>query len=404
MSGADHAERLVRTWAQHLRSGGSTPWAAWPAVAPASSGDVLTGPLPGAAQLEVVRRLAAARDRLPGRLEREDFTCLADTVLSGSGPGRGLGELPVTGPDLAPAGFGPRAVDPADVPEEELIRVCVGVLADLLPVTVPPPVAAPGRHPRRRPRRRRPWRRAFRLVGAPDDVESLRTSLAARGLVEGGRSPRVLVVGTDVEAMMRQVWTARVRAGGDTRWQRLWSRAAGRDTLPVRIDLPRVADHWARRVGAHKVHLVLGRDLDSVHCAAGEALGLPDLAVHIGHPAVPPWSSASVDLLRRLNAVLNIRLDLVRADALRDGVLPDLLADSGDGQDDPLRAPDRYREWSRGRAAGIAKDLATCGYAVHGSLEDLAPGIDDASPGTPVRTDVLAVAIRACLRAAGAEE
>ena len=70
MTGADHAERLVRTWAQHLRSGGSTPWAAWPAVAPASSGDVLTGPLPGAAQLEVVRRLAAARDRAPIRSGR----------------------------------------------------------------------------------------------------------------------------------------------------------------------------------------------------------------------------------------------------------------------------------------------------------------------------------------------
>ncbi len=401
MTGPDPTDRLVRSWVQHLRSGGSTAWGAWPGAAPASSGDVFTGPLPGAAQLEVVRRLAAARDRLPAAsADRVDFTRLADTVLGGSGPGRGLGELPVTGPDAAATRFGPRAVDPADVPEEELIRVCVGVLADLLPVTTPPSVAAPGR----RRRRRRPWRRAFRLVGAPDHVESLRASLAARGLVEGGRSPRALVVGTDVEAMMRQVWTARVRAGGDTRWQRLWSRAAGRDTLPVRIDLPRVADHWTRRVGAGRVHLVLGRDHDAVHRAAGEALGLPDLAVHIGHPAVPPWSSASVDLLRRLNAVLNIRLDLVRADALRDGVLPDLLADSGDGQDDPLRAPDRYREWSRGRAAGIAKDLATCGYAVHGNLEDLAPCSDDAAPGTPVRSDVLAVAIRACLRAAGAEE
>lgn len=404
MTGADPAERLVRTWVQHLRSGGSTPWVAWTGAAPAPSDDVFTGPLPGAAQLEVVRRLAAARDRLPGNLEREDFTRLADTVLTGSGPGRGLGELPVSGHDTAPAGFGPRAVDPGDVPEEELIRVCVGVLVDLLPVITPPRVAAPGQRPGRRPRRRRPWRRAFRLVGAPDDAESLRRSLAARGLVEGGRSPRVLVVGTDVEAMMRQVWAARVRAGGDPRWQRLWSRAAGRDTLPVRIDLPRVADHWARRVGTDKVHLVLGRDLDAVHRAAGEALGLPDLAVHVGHPAVPPWSSASVDLLRRLNAVLNIRLDPVRAEALRDGVLPGLLADPNDGGDHALRAPDRYREWSRGRAAGITKDLATCGYAVHGSLEDLAPGAGEASPGTPVRTDVLAVAIRACLRAAGAEE
>ena len=54
----------ARTWVAHLRSGGTTPWAQWlrspgPGAEHRAEHD---GPVPGAAQLELVRRLAEAQD------------------------------------------------------------------------------------------------------------------------------------------------------------------------------------------------------------------------------------------------------------------------------------------------------------------------------------------------------
>jgi hypothetical protein len=179
----------------------------------------------------------------------------------------------------------------------------------------------------------------------------------------------------------------------------MWSRAVGRDEVPARIDLPRVAGHWADRVGSQRVHLVVAGDQPGLHRAAADALGLSDLAVDTGRAAVPPYSPAAVDVLRRLNAVLSIRVDASRAQLLRDRVLPRLLQGSGGSG---LQAPERYRDWSKMRAAGIQDRLAAEGYAVHGNLDDLVPGHDDVTPGNPVRSDVLDTALRACLRAAEA--
>jgi hypothetical protein len=179
----------------------------------------------------------------------------------------------------------------------------------------------------------------------------------------------------------------------------MWSRAVGHDEVPVRIDLPRVAGHWADRVGSQRVHLVVAGDQAGLHRAAADALGLSDLAVDTGRAAVPLYSPAAVDVLRRLNAVLSIRVDASRAQLLRDRVLPRLLqGPDGSG----LQAPERYRDWSKQRAVGIQNRLSAEGYAVHGNLDDLVPGHDDVTPGNPVRSDVLDTALRACLRAAEA--
>ena len=58
--GPDYAQ-TVWSWTEHLRAGGSTPWTAW--VASGSGRDARVPPArnaPGAAQLELARRLAEA--------------------------------------------------------------------------------------------------------------------------------------------------------------------------------------------------------------------------------------------------------------------------------------------------------------------------------------------------------
>ena len=61
-----------------------------------------------------------------------DLGGLADRVLATAAPGRGLLDVPLPWPD-APRRFGTPPMDPAQLPEEELIRLAVGVLAHLLP-------------------------------------------------------------------------------------------------------------------------------------------------------------------------------------------------------------------------------------------------------------------------------
>jgi hypothetical protein len=383
----------ARSWVRHLRTGGSTGWQAWlsdprpgtPAADGADADGADDERLPGAAQAELVRRLAECWSG-DGNL---DFGALADRVLHRSTPGRGLGDLPLVAD--GGASHGPVAVDPEAVPEEELLRICVGVLADLLTEADPP--AGPGRA---EAPRRRPWHPAFRLVGAPLDVAVLRASLAARGLVEGGRRPRVLVAARDLDTAMRQVWTAAAHGGAEMRWRRIWARARTRDALPARADIPRVAARWAGEVGSHRVHLLVARDTAALHDAAASALGLPRLPVRADSSVVPPYPPEAVDLLRRLNAVLGVRLEPDRAQHLREQVLPALLGTP----DGALRAPRRYRRWARQRAAAVPERLAAGGYAVHGNLGDLVPGDARDVPGNPVRGCVLDTALRACLRAA----
>jgi hypothetical protein len=126
-------------------------------------------------------------------------------------------------------------------------------------------------------------------------------------------------------------------------------------------------------------------------------LGLPRLPVRADSSVVPLYPPEAVDLLRRLNAVLGVRLAPDRAQLLREQVLPGLIGTRDDGA---LRAPRRYRRWARQRAAAAPERLAAGGYAVHGNLGDLVPGDVRDVPGNPVRGCVLDTALRACLRAA----
>lgn len=130
--------RAAWSWVDHLRRGGSTPWLDWVArdAGAAADGTLPGDPLPGAAELELVRRLA---ERAPATLPPAAFERLAEVVLSRSGPGRGLPQLPLLWPANAPARVGAPPVDPATVPEGELVRVGVGALTDLLLGSETPP-------------------------------------------------------------------------------------------------------------------------------------------------------------------------------------------------------------------------------------------------------------------------
>ena len=102
-------------WIAHLREGGTTPWRDWSSFSADDQGRYL----PGAQQLELLRRLNLAGHPSPALVER---------VLAASAPGRGRPDLELVGVDETRR-FGPPAVDPAELSDDELLRVATGLLA-----------------------------------------------------------------------------------------------------------------------------------------------------------------------------------------------------------------------------------------------------------------------------------
>ncbi len=372
------------SWADHLRAGGTTPWLAWLRTAPAGAGADRSGrgPVPGAAQLELVRRLAL---RLPAGTAGPAFADLADLALRRSGPGRGPARLPLLWPDDdRPRRVGAPPTDPATVPADELARVGVGLLAELL-----------GRRPVPPPEetltvRRRLWGKGFHLAGAPVTTGQVRSALAAAGHVEGGRRPEVVLLAEPLDVLLAQIWSTRVQRGAPVRWVTFAGRWARRDQLPPSADLATIAAFWAGRVGPERVHVVAGRD---ARRTTTEILGL-----RTADPVAPAdprsLSPAAVDVLRRLNRVLNVRFPAdVRSTHLRHvaALLPEDSAPA-------LDVPRRHRAWLDERARRVADDLRAGGYAVHGDLAGLAPRHVGAPH--PRRNDVLALVLDTCVRVA----
>jgi hypothetical protein len=232
-------EAAVLSWADHLRSGGSTPWAEFEPTGER------TGVVPGAAQLELVRLLAQ-------RWEGPGFDRLADRVLRRDAPGRGLPRLHVVHPD-APRGA---VVDPADVPVDELLRIGSGVLADL--ALEAPPVRA-----------RRTRDRALPIV-APSFDE-----------------------------LMTRAWARRVQRGSGARWRTFYGWWAGRDQLPPSVDVARLAQRLGK--GRRPVEVYVGSAAAAdVMPLTVESVDLlrrvnPLLRVHRADPA--PARASAVRLL-----------------------------------------------------------------------------------------------------------
>jgi hypothetical protein len=102
-----------------------------------------------------------------------------------------------------------------------------------------------------------------------------------------------------------------------------------------------------------------------------------------------------VDVLRRVNAVLAVRVPPQRQQSALPGLVDTLAAAAPPGP--RLTVPRPFQDWARGRAERIAEDLHSGGYPVHGSLEAVLPRVEGLRT-RPSRQDALAVVLDACLR------
>jgi hypothetical protein len=362
-------ERRAWGWVAHLRDGGTTPWREWTGAGPHGGAY-----LPGAQQLELLRRLHLAGRPTPELVER---------VLGASAPGRGAADLELVGvADHSP--FGPRPVDPADLPEDELTRVATSLVAEDL--------VAAGTPERRPARYVRPWRTRYRLVGDPWLADPARAALVARGRPPGGRGPVVLVLGTDLATMLTDAWTSRAFDDGCPPWREWLDPFTAGTRVPPRVDLERAAATWSRRVGRSHVRVVL------------DPAALPRLVgVRRSLPAPPRPAADAVELARRVAGVLGLLvLPDRRAELLRGTLLPRLL----DAPGAPLAVPGEHAAWVADRAARMRDRLLRAGYPVHGDPDALLPRPDApaAAAGGPSDAGVLALAVRLLLGPGRGEE
>jgi hypothetical protein len=321
-------------WVAHLRDGGTTPWSAWSSAAGA---DEQSGRyLPGAQQLELLRRLNQLRLPAPE---------LADRVLATSAPGRGRPDLGLVGV-LRASAFGPPPVDPGELPADELVRVATSVIAEDV-VAAGDPLEA--RIPRL-------LRRRYRAVGDPELARPLRDALVAAGRPPGGRRATVVVAGTDVATMLAHAWTARCLGAGVRSWPDWLATVASRPELPERIDLAALAAHWSRRVGPGRVHVVLGDSRLAMRLAGGRRRRVVRAA---------PLSAAAVELARRTAPVVGTLVAPERRTALMwHRLRPVLAAHPGP----ELQVPRRHRGWVLEQTRGLRHRLSCGDYAVHGAL------------------------------------
>ena len=421
-TGPEAARQVAWAWVDHLRAGGTTPWRDFrsghrtdlvPDQAPDQApdrADVSRGRLPGAAQLELARLLAerAANQTYP---DPDARGALIDRALERSGPGRGLLELPLdlagdlTG-DLAgdltgkPTDrVGAPATDPADVPAEELVRVGVGLLVvELLRA------GAQAGSNRNRRRRRRPFSGSFLLGGAPTTTAAVRAALADAGHLGGGRSPEVLLLAPPLEQMLGQVWSARVQRGAPVSWTDFVGRWSRQVALPPSADLSALARSWAERVGAGRVHVVA--DPDPLRTAA-DLLGIRLRAAgRASTPDLVPLPGAAVDLLRRVNQVLAVRVPEDQQAAFRRVVSASWASGSrgmpADADEPGIVVPSRHRHWVEEQSARLVKELRRGGYPVHGDLDRITAR--QLGPQRPRRREVLDLVLDVVLEVAAATD
>ena len=327
-------------WVAHLRAGGTVAWSDWSGV-----GDSRGRYLPGAQQLELLRRLNAAGHPDP---------VLAESVLTASAAGRGRPDLELVGA-AAESRFGPAPVDPSDLPPGELVRVAASVLADQV-VAVGEPAPAESRTPRL-------WRRGYRLVGDPELADPLRDQLVARGRPPGGRRQRVVVVGADLATMAAHAWLHRAFTEGAPVWRDWLALLQDRREVPGRVDLLGMARTWEARLGHEAVHVVL--DPAAVAGLVGDR--------RLTWPATLPGEAG--ELARRVGSVLGLLvLPETRATLLSTRLRPRVAAVAaavpGAG---PLVVPMERREWLERAAEKMRRGIKSAGYAVHGDLGDLVP-------------------------------
>lgn len=365
---AAESSARAHSWVAHLREGGTTPWLAWAGRPATETGP--GGPLPGAQQLELLRRINLAAEssaRAHGKHDRLS-TRLADRVLAAPAAGRGKADLPLVG--VTARGFGPRPVAPESVSAHELLRVASVVLADDLVALGADPV---------RTSWARPWRRRFRLVGDPVLVGALREDLLARGRPEGGPRPFLVAVGGPLDDLLARTWTQRCFETGTkpwAEWLRFWRE---RDQLPARADLVASVRRW----NARRPFVRIVTDLDRLPRQLGVR--------HLPEVRVPGADQA--ELARRIAAVVGLKVPASE----RPGLMRTLQRRIPDHGVAPVALPPREREWAVSSAERMTRGITRAGYSVVGDLADLAPRTAlSAATGTGGADDrqVLDLAIR----------
>jgi hypothetical protein len=352
-------DRRAWGWVEHLRHGGTTPWAEWAGTAEPGGAVV-----PGAQQLELLRRLNQAGPPAPP---------LVDRVLGASAPGRGQPDLELVG--AAPESpFGPRPVDPGTLAEVELLRVAASILAaDVVTagLPAPPKVGRP-----------RPWRRPYRLHGDPELVAPVRAELVARGRPPGGRAPVHVILATDLGRMLAHLWTSRAFDGRISGWRAWLGRLERNGALPRQIDPLHLARTRTGRAAPDQVHIVL-----DTH-ALPSLLGVRRLG------ACPPEPAAEApDLARRVGSVLGLLVPADQRKRLMHRTLRPWLAEVSGSV---LALPSEHHGWVGDHAARIADGLSRAGYAVHGDLGGLAP-VRRPGAEAPAPRTTLALAMRMML-------
>lgn len=376
----------VSAWADHLRAGGTTPWSAWPPEAQRDEPPARR-PLPDAIHLELVRRI-----NLAAGPDAHDLHGLADRVLTTASPGRGLLDVPLPWPS-EPRRFGTPAVEPSSLPEDELVRLAVGVLAHLLPDLRPPT------RERRRNPWPTPWRRRFRLHGAPATVAAVRRGLLSQGYVETDWRPTHVVIGRPVEVMMAEHWATAVLNGGILKWSTTWRRAQAAGRLPDSIDVIAVAERLRDR-RREPLHVVIARDAERAADLATSVLRARPV------PLPSTGDAALSDLLRRLNRLTGLTQGPDRVRGVARTLVAVLEQDRADAvtrspgtapSSPPPVTPPASLPWAREVAATSAVALRAAGYAVHGDPDALAP-TDHRLPGTIDREHTLELALTGLLR------
>lgn len=334
-------------WVAHLREGGTTPWAQWSTPAE-PSGRVL----PGAAQLELLRRLNLT-DSGPVA------PALVERVLRVTPPGRAPAELELLGAAVDDR-FGMPGVDPAALPDEEVLRSATHLLAQDLVTLGPVPRPAP---------RGRLWRRGLRVAGDP----WLRSELQ-RSLNTAGHAPRpgdrVVVVGAPLPVMLADAWThacyERPVAGWEE-WLEQWRDSGG---LPPGVGLAAITQRWVERVGGRRVEVVLDERL------------LPRVVGRRRYAPVRRPGRTTSALARRLAVSLDLLAPTAEHRALlRDGFLPRLDDDCFDVGLPVL--PAEHRDWVAERGGRMVRRLRRAGYAVpeHDASSDARVAEDQVDAG-----------------------
>ena len=322
-------------WVEHLRGGGTTPWAAWDLRFRRPASRFLPG-------RPAARAAAPAQPRRPpvGRPGRAG----ADRLRPRPRPTR-----PRAGRRRRLARFGPPAVDPATLPDDELLRVATGLLAlDL--------VAGAPRHPRSA--RRAGWRTRYQLAGDPWLAAAHTRALVAYGRPPGGGGRAVHVLGADLPTMLAHTWTAGALGAGVPPWPDFLARVRARRRLPRRIALADVVARFEARPHTGRVEVVL------------DPAALPRLVGVRRLDPVADLPGPATELARQVGVALSLHVLPQRQAELLDSVLRPRLARVAGPLPD---VPPEHRDWVEDAAFALRQRLLRARYPVVGDPDGVLP-------------------------------